>query len=289
MLIEKLKRMAREPLIHFLLIGAGIYGLYEIIGSGPDDEDERTIAVSANEIKALSNQWARQRLRPPTKEELASIIRDHVRTQVLYREAVAMGLENGDTVIERRLAQRLTLLTKGLITPEEPSEGELRAWFKENEKSFEQPDLYSLFHVYFNPDKRGAEALDDAKAALAKLESFEEVPADFASYGDPLLQGYYPAHTEAALRRVFGTGFVEQVTNLKPGIWHGPVLSGYGTHLVLVNDVLLMPLPAYEDIKERIKEEWMAEQITELSERFINNLISRYEIVVEWPVEVSAQ
>ena len=214
-MFEKLKKLIREPLLHFLLIGAGIYGLYGILGSSPHDEDERTIIVSSGVIKAMSDQWTGQRLRPPTEEELAGMIRDHIRTQVLYREAVAMGLGDGDAVIERRLAQRLALLTQSLIKPEEPSEEELRAWYKENEKKFKQPDLYTLFHVYFNPDKRGAATLDDAKAALAKLESFAEVPADFANFGDRLMpQNYYQDQTESELRRVFGPGFVDEVIKL---------------------------------------------------------------------------
>ena len=281
-LLEKLEKLIREPLLHFLLIGAGIYGLYGILGSSPDGKDERTIIVSTGQIKAMSDQWTRQRLRPPTEEELAGIIRDHIRTQVLYREAVAMGLENGDTVIERRLAQRLELLTESLITPEEPSEEEMRAWFKENEEKFKQPDLYSLFQVYFNPDKRGAATLDDTKAALAKLESFEEVPVDFASYGDRLLsQSYYSSQTEVQLSKAFGSGFVDQVIKLEPGAWHGPVLSGYGTHLVYVAEVTRASAPDFSAFAEQAKEAWKAEKVKELSERFIENLIADYEITVE--------
>jgi hypothetical protein len=281
-LLEKLKKLVREPLVHFLLIGAGIYGLYGILGSSPDDEDERTIIVSSGVIKAMSDQWTGQRLRPPTEEELAGMIRDHIRTQVLYREAVAMGLGNGDTVIERRLAQRLELLTQSLIKPEEPSEEELRAWYKENEKKFKQPDLYSLFQVYFNPDKRGAATLDDAKAALAKLELFAEVPADIASFGDRLMpQSYYQDQTEAGLSRVFGQGFVDEVIKLEPGVWHGPVLSGYGPHLVYVTEVSRTPAPDFSAFAEQAKEGWTAEKAKELSERFIENLIADYEITIE--------
>ena len=277
-----MKKWLKEPLLHFLVIGVGIYGLYGILGSSLDDEDERTIIVSSGEIKAISDQWTRQRLRPPTEEELAGVIRDHVRTQVLYREAVAMGLDNGDRVIERRLAQRMKLLAQGLITTDEPSEDELRAWYKENEKKFKQPDLYSLFQVYFNPDKRGVATLDDAKAALEKLESFEEVPADFVSYGDRLLsQSYYSSQTEVQISKVFGSGFVDQVIKLEPGAWHGPVFSGYGTHLVYVTEVTRPPAPDFSAFAEQAKEAWMAEKVKELSERFIQNLVAGYEVTVE--------
>ena len=281
-LFEKLKKLVREPLVHFLLIGAGIYGLYGILGSSLEDENERAIIVSAGEIKARSDQWAQRWERPPTEEELAGLIRDYVRTQVLYREAIAMGLEKGDVVIERRLAQRLELLAQNLITPEEPSEAELRTWFEENEKEFTQPDLYSLVQLYFSPDKRGAATADDAKAALAVLESFEEIPENFESYGDRLLpQSYYADQTEAGLNRVFGQGFVDQVIKLEPGAWRGPVISGYGVHLVYMTEITRASAPDFSELAEQAKEVWTAEKGRELSERFVENLIEGYEITVE--------
>ena len=113
-----------------------------------------------------------------------------------------MGLEKGDAVIKRRLTQRLQLLAQNLITPEKPSEDELRAWFEENEKEFTQPDRYSLVHLYFNPDKRGSATADDAMVELAKLQSTKEIPMDIASRGDRLLpQIYYEDQTETALWR----------------------------------------------------------------------------------------
>ena len=282
MLIEKLKRLAREPLIHFLLIAGGIYALYGIYSGGEDSDNERTVTVTSGEIQALTDQWTRLWNRPPTREELTGVIRDHVRTQILYREAVAMGLDDGDTVIERRLAQKVELLAQGLITPEDPSDEELKDWYAANSDRFKQPDLYTVTHIFFDPDKREETTLDDAKAALDELNALDELPAGYSGYGDRfMLQNYYPSRSELELRKLFGSGFVERVVELQPGIWHGPVLSGYGTHLVMVNDIMLAPQPIYQGIEEQLKEAWMAEQITELSERFINTLISRYEIVVE--------
>ncbi len=282
-LLDKFKKLAREPLIHFLLIGAGIYGIYGLYtGGGEDGDSERTVTVTSGEIQSLSDQWMRLWSRAPTNEELAGVIRSHVRTQILYREAVAMGLDDGDTVIERRLAQKVEFLAQSLITPKEPSDEELTIWYTANPDRFKQPDLYTLTHIFFAPDKREETTLDDAKLALDELYALDELPPDYSGYGDRfMLRYYFENRSELELRKLFGSGFVEQMVELEPGGWHGPVLSGYGTHLVLVNDVMLAPQPAYEDIKEQIKEEWTAEQITELSERFIENLISRYEVVVE--------
>ena len=282
MMSETLKRLAREPLVHFLVIGAAIYALYGVYAGGVDEGNERTVTVTASEIQSLTDRWTRLWSRPPTNEELAGVIRDHVRTQILYREAVAMGLDDGDTIIERRLAQKLELLATSLITPKEPSDEQLIAWYAENAERFKEPDLYTITHIFFDPDKREETTLDDAKATLDTLHTLDELSASYSDYGDWfMLQNYYPSRSALELRKLFGSGFVEQIVKLEPGVWHGPVLSGFGTHLVLINNVTLAPEPAFDDIKEQLKEEWMAEQVAEISEVFIDNLISRYEIVVE--------
>jgi len=281
-LFEKLRKLAREPLVHFLLIGVGIYAAYGLFAAGEDESDERRITVKATDVQALGDQWTRLWGRPPTQEELAGVIRDHVRTQILYREAVAMGLDRGDLVIERRLAQKVELLAQGLITPEDPGEEELRAWYDTHLDDYTQPKLYTVTHVFFDPDKRDATTLDDAEAALEKLSSLDAVPENFASYGDRfMLQNYYPSRTELELRKLFGGGFVEQIVELELDEWHGPILSGYGTHLVRVTEIVEAPAPLFEAVEARVREEWLKAQIDEMSERFVDNLIARYEIDVE--------
>ncbi len=115
-MIEKLKQLARQPLIHFLLIGAGIYSLYGILGDGEEGDNERKVTVTAADTRALADQWMRVWSRPPTEDELAGVIRDHVRVQILYREALAMGLDAGDKVIERRLASTSSSLCRNART-----------------------------------------------------------------------------------------------------------------------------------------------------------------------------
>jgi peptidyl-prolyl cis-trans isomerase C len=281
-LFEKLRQLVREPLVHFLLIGAGIYVLYGMFGAGTDENDERTVTVTSGNIQALSDQWRRTWNRPPTEEELANIVRNFARMKVLHREALAMGLDKGDTVIERRLAQKVEFLAKGLITPEEPSDEILIDRYTENQDRFKQPDLYTITQIFFDPDKRGRTTDRDAKAMLDELVALDKLPSNISEHGDRLmLENYYPSVTLLELDKRFGPGFAEEIVKLQPGSWQGPVRSGFGIHLVLVNDVVIFPPPAFEDIKEQLIEEWMTEQINELSERFIDGLISRYEVIVE--------
>ncbi len=281
-MVDKLKKLLREPLVHFLLASAGIYGLYVGVAGHSDDGDDRTIVVSAAEIDALAEQWSRIWHRPPTEEELEEVIRGRVRNKALYREAVAMGLEQGDPVVERRLAQRLEMLAESLMAPEEPSEEQLRAWFRENEAKFRQPDRYSLVQVYFNPERRGAATLEDARIALEELRSLGGIPENIANYGDRLMsQSHHVDQTELDLQKSFGSGFAEQVVELEPGLWHGPVLSGYGTHLVFVTQVTRVPPPDYESFAQQVREGWMAEKIAELGEQFVASLVAKYEVTIE--------
>jgi peptidyl-prolyl cis-trans isomerase C len=281
-LIEKLKKIAREPLLHFLLIGAGIYGLYGLSAIDEAGNDERIVNVTSGKIQSLTDQFMKMRSRPPTELELTGVISDYARTQVLYREALAMGLDKGDLVQERRLARKLESMAKSLITPEEPSDEVLLDWYAANAESFKQPDLYTVTQIFFDPDKRERTTLEDAQAALDRLKSLEHIPPDFSAYGDRImLRNHYSNLSQVQIGKLFGTSFAEQVVKLEPGVWHGPILSGYGLHLVLLNEVLLVPPPAFEEVKKAVRDEWMAEQITEPSERFIEGLLSRYEIVVE--------
>jgi peptidyl-prolyl cis-trans isomerase C len=280
--IRRLKKIVREPLVHFLLLGAGIYALYGLVADNQNTDDQRVVSISAGEVQTLADQWARVWSRPPTDEELAGVIRGLVREQILYREAIAMGLDNGDVVIERRLAQRVELLARSLITPAEPTDEDLQSWYGDNPEAFKQPDLYSITQIFFNPDSRQEKTLSDAEALLDRLAAIDGVPADFADYGDSLmLQNHYENRSAQELTKLFGAGFVEQVVDLQPGVWHGPILSGYGAHLVLVNDVHLSPPPPFSEVRAELEEQWMGEQIDELSERFLNELISRYEVDVE--------
>ena len=193
-----------------------------------------------------------------------------------------MGLEQGDIVVERRLAQRLEALVKSLLAPADPSEDELRAWFDENIEQFTQPDRYSIVQVYFDPDRRDQSTLADAREALEALQSINGIPADIANYGDRLLsQNRFVSQTELDLSKSFGSRFVEQVTELEPGLWHGPILSGYGTHLVYVTEIARAPLPDYESFAQQVREGWTEEKIDELGEQFVESLVAKYEITIE--------
>ena len=288
-MLKLLKKWSREPLLHFLVIGVGAYALIGWLDGGESRDDERVVLVTASDLNALVDQWKKIWMRPPTEEEFTGLVNAHVREQVLFKEAMAMGLDADDAAIEQRLAQKLELLARSLNTPAEPSDAVLREWYGQNTALFGQPDLYSVVHVFFDPEKRETTVLDDARAALERLNELREIPRDFASYGDRAMQpSFLDGYSDLEMRRLLGSQLVDEIIRLQPGIWHGPLVSGYGAHLVRVIEVLRTPSPPFEDVRGEVAEQWMAEQIDVMSERFIDDLMSRYDIVVESAATPSA-
>ena len=272
----------REPLVHFLAIGAALFVIYGLWGQQEGEENERAITITSGEINWLTDNWKKRWNRPPTEMELAGIIDQYLREMILYREAVAMGLDRDDSVIRRRLAQKLEFLSQDLISPQPPAQEELQAYFEAHMDRYQAPDLITMTHVFIDPDKRGNQTLLDAEAIKEKLLALNEPPRDAQSYGDPfMLQSYYPERSEAELLKLFGSGFARSVFELAPRQWHGPVLSGYGTHVVYVHDRQETPPPTFAEAEARVRQQWESDKREELNEQFVASMVARYDVTIE--------
>jgi hypothetical protein len=281
----RLARFAKEPLLHFILAGAAIYVLFGFFGKSESDdaiEEENTIVVTEGEINWLAEMWQKKWNRPPSDAEMLGLVRDHLRQTVLYREAVSMGLDKDDVIIRRRMAQKLEFLAQDLIQPEPPSEEELRSFFKENTERYQAPPLLTFTHVFLDPDKRGDETLTDAEKLKAELIADARVPDEASDIGDRfMLQAYYPERDESDIAKLFGGEFASSLFKLEAEKWHGPVLSGYGTHLVYVHARLESPVPAFEQVAEQVREDLENEQRERLNAEYIESLLARYKVVIE--------
>ena len=275
-------RLIKEPLVHFLVIGAAIFVLFGLMGQQDVEEQERAITITAGEINWLTDAWQKRWNRPPTAEERDGLIQQYLREMILYREAVAMGLDKDDTVIRRRLAQMLEFLSQDLISPQPPTEDELQSYFKSHIDRYQAPDLITMTHVFIDPDKRGDQTLVDAEVIKKQLQALKEPPQDARSYGDPfMLQSYYPEQSEAELLKLFGSGFARSVFELAPLQWHGPVLSGYGTHLVYVHDHREANPPVFSEVENQVRQEWVSDKREQLNEQFVASVVARYDVTIE--------
>jgi hypothetical protein len=284
---NRLTRLFKEPLIQFLIIGAAIYGAYAVFGTPEEDYRDNIILVDSNRINAMVSEWESRWQRPPTRQEIDGLIQQYIKEDVLYRQAVSMGLNEDDPITRRRMAQKLEFLTSDLAQLQEPAEGELEAFFEENEADYRDPDRISFSHIFIDPDARGDATLDDAEVLLAQLKAAGEPTEEMLQQGDRfMLQNYFAAASELDIRRQLGSGFAESVIVLEPGRWHGPVLSGYGVHLVYVFDFQAAPAPQFAAVRERVLEDWHTVKREEFNQQFLESLKERFEIIVdELPVE----
>ena len=275
-------KILREPLLHFLLIGAAIYLMYGLFADPAPEADDKSIVVTAGEIEWMRTAWGKRWNRPPTAAELDGLIQQYIRETVLYREALTMGLNQHDQVIRRRLAQKLEFLAKDLVALTPPTDEELQAYFAEHEARYQLPTRYTFTQVYVDPDKRGEATLEDAEGIKAKLIALGEDIGDAGALGDTfMLQTYYPDKEPLEIQKNFGSGFSEALVELSPGQWHGPVLSGYGVHLVYVSNITQPPPPVLAELRERVAQDWTMEKGEELNEQFYANLRDRYTVVIE--------
>ena len=278
---NRLIQFAKEPLLQFLLIGALIYGVYALVAAPVDSLSDTTVVVDEARIANFAAQWTQRWNRPPTREELDGLINSYIREEILARQALALGLGDDDPITRRRLAQKLEFLTSDLALLKNPETGELEQYFQDNQDSYREPDLITFSHVFLDPDKRDETTLDDATELLAQLQAAGVPDVATLEAGDRfMLQNYYPQATELDIRRQLGSGFAESLLKLEPGIWHGPVLSGYGVHLVYVYESEKAPAPVFEGVQEYVLQNWQTEQQEIFNEEFLQGLKSRYDIVI---------
>ena len=287
-----LAQFLRDPLFHFLIAGAVIYAGFALM-SEPDPAAATTgkkLVVTQGEIEWLSAQWDAKWGRAPTEEEMQSLINAHVKEMVFYREALELGLDKEDVVIRRRLGQKLEFLSADLLEPEPPTEEQLRAYFEANIDAYRLDDRMTMTQVFFNPDERGDQTVEDAKAVLAELQAAPDAPRDLRGLGDRfLLPNYFAQVSQREVARQFGSGFADPVFQLEPRVWHGPVLSGYGTHLVYIHDFSAAPDPLFEDVSGQVASDWLNMKREELNKAFTDQLIGLYDVTIEQPDPIAVE
>lgn len=272
----------REPLVHFMLIGAVIYLSYGLVAEPEVKQDDNRIVVSVGELEWMTSSWEKRWNRMPTEAELQSVIDQYVKEMVLYREALTMGLDQNDTVIRRRLAQKVEFLAKDLASYVPSSDEELEAYFNKNIENYRKSETFTFAQVFVDPDKRGDATLSDAEAIKTKLNAKKIDITKVYSLGDGLmLENYYTDETISSMRKVFGSDFTESVIKLHVGKWQGPVLSGFGVHLVYIESRTPAPEPLLADMRERVQQDWLDEKREEINNQFYSALRGRYTVVIE--------
>jgi hypothetical protein len=282
-----MRSLLREPLLHFLALGALLFLFFEWKGGGSGPGSTR-IAITPGLVQHLAAGFARTWQRPPSEAELKGLVDEQVKEEIATREAIAMGLDRDDTVIRRRLRQKLEFLVEDAASSTPPTDAELEAWLKQHLESFRAEPQLALRQVYLNPQRRGASAVADAGKLLAQLRAGGK-DALTDRLGDPsMLPTEQPLAPLREVARSFGDDFAQAVMKIEPGQWTGPVESPYGLHLVLVRERIASASPALAEIRPAVEREVLTERRKHDLDALYERLLQKYSVTIEKPAPAAS-
>ncbi|MCA9562181.1 MAG: peptidyl-prolyl cis-trans isomerase [Myxococcales bacterium] len=272
----RLGRFLREPLLHFALGGLALFGLDAALNpGGPQVQDSYVIEVNAARVNEIEGRFEAQHGREPTDEELDRAIHQFAEDEALYREALALGLDQGDPIVRRRMIQNMRFLTEDTAVLDEPDEDTLREFMLAHRDNYERPPRYRLEHRFF-ANGSGDSAEVRAQSAVADLQAGLEVT------GEPFIRGGTMRHvTERDLAGIFGPEFASAAVTADGDRWQGPLRSSYGWHAVRVHLVESGHLPEVSEIRGRIANDWIESERDRINAELVGELMVRYEIRVE--------
>jgi hypothetical protein len=274
-----LRRLLHEPLVHFLVLGAGLFALFALVGRPAGERRER-IVVTPGQIESLAGTFARTWQRPPTPLELDALIEDHVRDQVYAREAAALGLDRDDVVVRRRLRQKMEFLTEEAADAAPPTDEQLAAFLAAHPDAYRVEPRLAFRQVYLSHDRRGDAVDADARAALAKLDA-QGPDADISRLGDPLILPQDVALSpRSEIARLFGEPFADRLLEAEPGRWVGPIESGYGSHVVYVQRRETGRTPRLAEVHDAVARDWELARRKETLEAAYRKLRERYDVQI---------
>lgn len=268
-----MQKFFKEPLIHFVLLGIVIFVVYRWVDLESVDSDYQ-IVVSQSKVDQLATIFSKTWQRAPTADELKNIVDDFVLEEIYYRQAKQIGIDNGDSMIRRRLRQKYEYLTDETITMVAPTDQQLAEFLNANPERFQLPPSYTFQQIYFSSQKRTeAEVTEE----LSKLKKGEQVgdtsllPTDFRNAEKGIIDG------------TLGVGFADQLESLPVGDWSGPVRSGIGWHLVKLETRSPGKVPELATICPIVEREWINDRRLEVRSKVNDELLKKYDITVQWP------
>ena len=276
-----MKHLLKEPLLHFLVLGAGLFLFYSLVSDSGSGGAPGKIVVTAGQVQHLAAGFVGTWQRAPTDAELKGLIDDWVREEIATREAMVLGLDKNDTVIRRRLRQKLEFVSDDIAAQAEPTDAGLNAYLQAHADAYRVEPRFTFSQVYLDPGKHGDHLARDAARVLAQLEQ-AGTKADLSAFGDSfLLEQTFQTTPASEVSKQFGEQFAAELGKLVPGRWLGPVESGYGAHLVLVSERTEGRLPELADVRDTVRREWDNARRLEGNETFYQELLKRYTVTIE--------
>jgi len=273
-----LSRFVREPLVHFILIGAAVFAVYALVRGGEEERDR--IVVTQGRVAQLAQIFTKTWQRPPTQKELRGLIDTYVKEEIYYREAVKLGLDRDDTLIRRRMQQKMEFLTEPGDELLKADDAELEAFLDANREEFRVEPRIAFTQVFINTAKKDEDEPADSRAAevLEALRSGDTSPSEL---GDPtLLPATVPLSSLKMIARDFGDDFAKALLSLPIDKWAGPVPSPFGLHLVRVTERLDGRDPPLAEIRAAVEQKWRTLKREQFQDEAFNSLRTKYDVVL---------
>lgn len=278
-----MQRLLREPLLHFLILGALLFALYGWVNRDGLRSPEEVVVDQAR-VDALATQFQRVWQRTPTREELQGLIDSWVREEIIYREGVAAGMERGDEVVRRRVVQKMDFMTEGMAA-DVPKEAELQTWLRDHPDEYRIPARYTLLQVYFDPARHGERLDRDIAAALKALRQDPRAPV-----GDlTMLPATMADASSGDVARAFGQPFADALGELPLRRWSGPLVSGYGLHLVRIDARTPARTPTLAEVRKDVERDLLNARSRQAGEDFYDELRERYKVKIEADLDRTGQ
>jgi len=259
--MKLVQRLLREPLLHFVVLGGMIYLVFVAV-SGARKAPIDHIVVTPQRIDQLAAQFSSVWKRAPTRDELSALIEGDIREEVYYRDALALGLDRNDAIVRRRLRQKMEFLTDTGAYLQEPSADELDAYLAANEKAYRHGPRLAFEQIYLGKSPTP----DSIARSMSALRSTPSI--DPSTLGErTLLPAQLGLSLPNAVDGTFGRGFFERIAKFSPGMWSGPVQSGYGFHLVRIVSRQNARTPKLDDVRAAVLRDWKSAKAKELRER----------------------
>jgi hypothetical protein len=276
--VKRIKQAFKEPLFVFLLLGGAMFALFQQV-SNDYQPDNAKIVVTERQIQSLLLGFEKVWQRSPSETEVDGLIQNYIREEILYREALAIGLDKDDGIVRRRLSQKMAFISEDLASLDKPEEQELQAFLVAHAEDYRQPSRFSFRHIYLNTSKRGESAQSDAIALLAKLKTQD---SNATLLGDPLMvKRQFNLETERDIERVLGSQFLQSLNDIPTGSWQGPISSGFGLHLVRVDERIEGKVSQLNEVRDEVVRDLGSEKRDQTNKAFYQNIRKRYTVKVE--------
>lgn len=280
-----MSRLHREPLVHFIILGALLFAGHMLWQTHISKADY-TITVTADEMERQALIFAGENRRAPTDEDLKALLFAHVEEQALMREAQRIGLGEDDTIIRRRLAQKMRFIIEDVDTPALPGDADLESWFKANLDNFISPETRSFSHIYLSPEVHGDDLDAKAQEILSELGNAAQ---DWKALGDPfMMKRAFKSLNAVEAARLFGPNFSKELFKLDGTHWQGPIESAFGLHIIQLDNVTPKVIPKFQNVRATVESAWQQEAQRTVNQNNLKELIQKYKVEVEDPNQGSA-